>query len=81
MKIKNNNDLSLKITPGFFPGLFILLVLIVTSGQAYAQQEPVKADSTVVYENIETFSKRSKITRLFYGLIFKPVAPEKDKGT
>lgn len=42
---------------------------------AYAQQEPLPKDTTYMYGDIETYSKRSKFTRLVFGLFFKPVAP------
>ncbi len=43
---------------------------------AFAQQDTVKTDSTHLYKNIESYSKRSKFTRFMYRLIFKPVAPD-----
>jgi len=54
-----------------------LLILVLTSDFAFAQDEPVKKDSTQIYENIETYSKRSKFTKFVYSLIFKTVAPSK----
>jgi len=41
---------------------------------AFAQETPVKTDSTHIYENIETYSKRSRFTTFMYRLVFKPVA-------
>ncbi|MDP4208208.1 MAG: hypothetical protein Q8928_05275 [Bacteroidota bacterium] len=41
---------------------------------AFAQQTPVKTDSTHLYKTIETYSKRSKFGSFMYKLIFKPVA-------
>jgi hypothetical protein len=46
------------------------------SDVAFAQQTPVKADSTHLYKNIESYSKRSWFTKFMYRLIFKPVAPD-----
>ena len=41
---------------------------------------PAKKDSTNLYKNIESFSKRSKFTKFMYiVLIFKPVAPVSQK--
>ncbi|NTW24934.1 MAG: hypothetical protein HGA37_09555 [Lentimicrobium sp.] len=55
--------------------LFILLVVsIITSEYALAQEPPVIKDSTSVYRNIETFSVRRKFTKFMYQLLFKPVA-------
>jgi hypothetical protein len=41
---------------------------------ASAQQLPVKTDSTLIYRNIESFSKRSKFTTAMYRMVFRPVA-------
>lgn len=41
---------------------------------ASAQQIPVKKDSTVLYKNIETYSKRNRVTQFMYSLVFKPAA-------
>jgi hypothetical protein len=38
-----------------------------------AAQTPDKKDSSEVYRNIETFSKKNTFTRFMYGLVFKPV--------
>ena len=57
--------------------LFIVSFLI--SDFAFAQQTPVKKDSTSLYKNIETYSKRSKFKTFMYRLIFKPVTPETKK--
>jgi hypothetical protein len=60
-----------------FKHIFIFLfVLVSISDFASAQQDSVKTDSTHLYKNIESYSKRSKLTRFMYRLIFKPVAPD-----
>ncbi|MBN2634414.1 MAG: hypothetical protein JXR66_12705 [Bacteroidales bacterium] len=46
---------------------------------AAAQQDSVKADSTSLYKNIESFSKRRKITKFMYRMVFEPVAAIKKK--
>ena len=56
-----------------FSAFFFISFLI--SDFAFAQQDSVKTDSTHLYENIESFSKRSKFTKFMYRLVFKPVAP------
>jgi outer membrane protein assembly factor BamA len=53
---------------------FIVLILI--SEFASAQQDTVKTDSTHLYKDIESYSKRSKFTGFIYRLIFKPVASD-----
>ena len=55
--------------------LFLLLFLI--SSKVDSQQDSVKTDSTKFYKNLETYSKRSRLTTFMYGLVFKPVT----KGT
>jgi len=52
----------------------LFLVLISTHDFALAQQKTVKKDSTQIYSEIESFSKRGKFTKFMYGLIFRPVA-------
>ena len=42
--------------------------------QAFAQSSSFKADTSTVYGDIETFSKRNRLTGFIYGLVFKPVA-------
>ena len=60
---------------GFKITTILFFVLISTSDFAFAQQKPVKKDSTHIYSDIESYSKRSKFTRFVYSLIFKPVTP------
>ena len=58
-----------------FKSLTILFfVFISTNDFAFAQQKPVAKDSTKIYSEIETFSKRGKFTKFMYSLIFRPVA-------
>ncbi len=61
----------------WFRKCFILFfVLILISDIVSSQQDTVKTDSTLLYKNIETYSKRSKFTGFIYRLIFKPVASD-----
>ena len=58
----------------WFKNLILLfLVFIFISDLAFAQQTPAKKDTTILYKKIETYSKRSKVTKLAYGALFKPV--------
>ncbi len=58
-----------------FKTIFILFfVFISINNLAFAQQKPVVKDSTKIYSEIESFSKRGKFTKFMYSLIFKPVA-------
>jgi hypothetical protein len=43
---------------------------------ASAQKDSVKTDSTQLYKNIESYSKRSRFNKFIYRLIFKPVTPD-----
>jgi len=55
--------------------IFILFfVSFFISGIASAQQHPDKKENTQLYTNIETYSKRSKLTKFMYTLVFKPIA-------
>jgi len=61
----------------WFKKYFIpFFVLILISDFASAQQDTVKTDSTQLYKNIESYSKRNKFTRFVYRLIFNPVTPD-----
>jgi len=64
----------------WFKNIFILFfVSFLISDFAFAQQDSVKTDSTHIYENIESYSKRSKFTMFMHRLIFKPVATSSKK--
>ena len=55
----------------WFKNIFILFFIsILTSEFAFAQETPVKKDSTQLYKNIESYSKRSKFTKFIYQLSF-----------
>lgn len=61
--------------------LLLFLLLFIADINAFSQQDSVKADSTKLYENLETYSKRSKFATFMYRLVFKPVATvSKNKG-
>jgi hypothetical protein len=59
-------------------------ILVFVSGiltvSAFAQQTAVKSDSTHLYKDIETYSKRNKFNTFMYRLIFKPIAIISKKG-
>ncbi len=60
----------------FFKSLTILFIIFFSTNDfAFAQQKPVAKDSTKIYSDIESFSKRGKFTKFMYSLIFKPVVP------
>jgi len=64
----------------WFKITFILFFIsISTNDFAYAQQKPAKTDSTILYKNIESYSKKSKFAKFMYKLVFRPVTPKPPK--
>jgi hypothetical protein len=53
--------------------ILLFFISILSIGHANAQQITTKTDSTKVYKDIETYSKKSKLTRFMYQFLFKPV--------
>ena len=50
-------------------------ILLISNHFAFAQDTIVQKDTTHLYENIETYSERSRVTQFMFRLFFKPVAP------
>lgn len=59
---------------GIFKRLVILFLLILGYHLSVAQKTPSNADSSNVYNQIESYSKKNKLTSFFYQLLFKPLA-------
>jgi hypothetical protein len=58
----------------YFKSLTILFfVFISTNDFAFAQKKPAPKDTTKIYSDIESFSKKGRFTKFMYSLIFKPV--------
>jgi hypothetical protein len=57
----------------------LFFVLISISDFAFAQQKSAKKDSTQIYTDIESYSKRSKFTKFAYSLFFRPTKPDPSK--
>ncbi len=55
--------------------IIVAIAIGLANSFAFAQQDPAPKDTTHLYENIETYSERSKFTQLMFRLFFKPVAP------
>ncbi len=53
--------------------ILLFLFLVIISDFAISQQTSPKKDSTLIYKQIQTYSKRSKFTKFVYGALFKPV--------
>jgi hypothetical protein len=59
----------------WFKWILILLIFAgCTIGNSFAQETPVKIDSTQIYQSIESFSVKRKFTKFMYKLFFKPVS-------
>src|SRR5688572_9885265 len=54
--------------------LFLFLCFCINDF-AFAQETPAKVDSSKLYRDIETFSKKRKSTNFLHRIFFKPVAP------
>lgn len=64
----------------FYKIISVLFVISVLTGDfAVAQEKPASKDTTAIFKEIESYSKRSKFTKFMYGLFFKPAAPPKKK--
>jgi hypothetical protein len=59
--------------------LILLIITCCTNGNSFAQETPVKKDSTQIYKNIESFSGKRKFTKFMYKLFFKPASPATTK--
>ncbi len=57
--------------------LFILIMVFCTAAQTHSQQAAINQDS-LRYSRFETFSQKTKVSRLLHKLIFKPLRPVSD---
>ncbi len=57
----------------------VLFMLFMCFQMSFSQEKNPKKDSTEVYKNIQTYSKRNKVTKLLHKLIFRPITPQKKK--
>ena len=55
--------------------LAFFMISFLSNEPAFAQEIPARADTTHLYENIETYSEKNKFTQFMFRLFFKPVAP------
>lgn len=53
--------------------LFLILLLFCYSQVSFSQIDKPKKDSSQVYKNIQTYSKKNKFTRFVHKLVFRPV--------
>jgi hypothetical protein len=61
--------------------LILLLITVLFNAFASGQETSVKKDTTRLYRDIETFSKRNRFNTFMYRLIFKPIAKVSKKVT
>lgn len=59
--------------------LFLFLLLLLSFQKAFSQEKTIQKDSSEVYRDIQTYSKKNKFTRFVHKLIFKPINPKKNK--
>jgi hypothetical protein len=59
--------------------IYLIIFISLFTSFSFAQQTRAKTDTTKRYENIESYSGRSKFTQFMYRLVFKPVAPNSKK--
>jgi hypothetical protein len=53
--------------------VILFFISLFASDYAFSQETPVKKDSTQLYRDIESFSKKSRFTNFIYRMVFKPV--------
>jgi len=59
--------------------IILLFISLLLRGSAFTQETPAKKDSSTLYKDIESFSKRNKFTQFMHGMFFKPVASTSQK--
>jgi len=62
---------------GFQKTIILFSIFIFICETALPQEPPVIKDSTQLYKDIETYSKRGRFTKFIYRLVFKPAASPK----
>ena len=59
----------------------IFIIILIVSGEiSFAQEDPAKPDSAIIYGTKETYSSRSKFTQFMYRLFYKPGTPNTKKS-
>lgn len=59
--------------------LLLFLLILLSLQTAFSQENLPKKDSSEVYRNIQTYSKKHKFTNFMHKLVFKPINPKKNK--
>src|SRR3954470_12158645 len=59
--------------------LFLFLLILLCFQMVFSQEKTIQKDSTEVYGNIQTYSKKNNFTRFVHRLVFKPINPKNKK--
>lgn len=59
--------------------VLLFLISIFISESAFSQHDTVRKDSTHLYKNLESYSKRNKFNLFMYKLVFKSIATKSSK--
>jgi hypothetical protein len=59
--------------------LLLFLLIFFSLQMAFSQENKPKKDSSEVYRNIQTYSKKHKFTNFVHNLVFRPIYPKKKK--
>lgn len=57
----------------------IFILLFLCFNLSFSQENILKKDSSEVYKDIQTYSKKHKFTKFLHKLVFRPVNPKKTK--
>lgn len=59
--------------------LLLFLLMLLSFEVSFSQKIAPKKDSTEVYKNIQTYSKKHKFTNFLHKLVFKPINPKQKR--
>ena len=59
--------------------LLLFLLMFFSLQMAFSQENKPKKDSSEVYRDIQTYSKKHKFTNFLHNLVFRPIYPKKKK--
>jgi hypothetical protein len=58
--------------------MVLLLLMLFSVQNAFSQNKETEKDSTQVYKQIQTYSRKNKFTKFLHGLIFQPTKTKKN---
>ena len=59
--------------------IVLVLLMLFCYQLSFSQIKKTEKDSSEVYQNIQTYSKKNKFTKFLYGAIFKSINARKKK--